>query len=101
MAVSRKELFANFTPSKLKQMSSNLCKIIQKGGPELLVEKCAAALPEELHATAFAFACDIVLADGVVEDSEKTLIERLRKRLGIPVDEAKEIVKVMVIKNRS
>ncbi len=99
-AIERMKLFANFTPDKFHKMMDTLLKILKKGGPELLVEKCVPALPEELRATAFVNACDIVLSDGVVEAEEKALIERLQNRLEIPGDEAMDIVKVMVIKNR-
>ncbi|MCI0701810.1 MAG: tellurite resistance TerB family protein [Planctomycetia bacterium] len=99
-AIERMKLFANFTPDKFNRMMDTLLKILKKGGADLLVEKCVPALPEELKATAFVNACDIVLADGVVEDEEKALIEKLQKKLEIPGDEAMDIVKIMVIKNR-
>jgi len=69
-AIERMKLFSNFTPDKFNKMMDNLLKILKKGGPDLLVEKCVPALPEELRDTAFANACDIVLADGVVEGEE-------------------------------
>ncbi len=98
--IERMKLFGNFTPDKFQRMIDNLLKILKKGGPDLLVERCAPAVPEELRVTAFANACDIVLADGVVEPEEKELIEKLQNRLGVPGDDAMDIVKVMVIKNR-
>ena len=99
-AIERMKLFSNFTPDKFKRMMDTLLKILKKGGPDMLVDKCVPALPDELRDTAFANACDLVLADGVVEDEEKKLIEKLQNRLGIAGDEAMDIVRVMVIKNR-
>jgi len=99
-AIERMKLFANFTPDKFNKMMDTLLKILKKGGADLLVEKCVPALPEELRGTAFVNACDIVLADGVVEAEEKALIEKLQKKLEIPGDEAMDIVKVMILKNR-
>jgi hypothetical protein len=98
--IERMKLFEKFTPDKFNKMMDVLLKILKKGGPDMLVEKCVPAIPEELRATAFANACDLVLADGVVEDEEKALVEKLQNRLEIPGDEAMDIVKVMVIKNR-
>ncbi len=99
-AIERMKLFSNFTPDKFNKMMDTLLKFLKKGGPDLLVEKCVPALPDELRATAFANACDLVLADGVVEAEEKALIEKLQNRLEIPGDEAMDIVRVMIVKNR-
>jgi tellurite resistance protein len=99
-AIERMKLFANFTPDKFHKMMDNLLKMLKKGGPDLLIDKCVPALPDELRATAFANACDLVLADGVVEPEEKAFIEKLQGRLGIPGDEAMDIVRIMVIKNQ-
>lgn len=100
-AVSRMQLFSNFNDDKYSRMFDRLLKILKKDdGVELLIEKCVQELPDELRETAFANACDIVLADGVVEPEEKALIEKLQNELEIPGDEAMDIVKVMVIKNR-
>jgi tellurite resistance protein len=99
-AIERMKMFANFTPEKFKKMIDNLLKILKKGGPDLLVEKCVPELPDELRATVFANACDIVLADGVVEGEEKELIEKLQRKLELSGDEAMDIVRVMIIKNR-
>lgn len=99
-AIERMKLFSNFTPDKFNKMMDTLLKILKKGGPDMLVDKCAPALPDELRETAFANACDIVLADGVVEDDEKEMMERLQHKLEISGDDAMDIVRVMVIKNR-
>jgi uncharacterized tellurite resistance protein B-like protein len=98
--IGRMKLFANYTADKFNRMMDALLKILKKGGPDLLVEKCVPALPEELHATVFANACNIILADGVVEGEEKELLEKLQHKLDLPGDEAMDIVRVMVIKNR-
>jgi tellurite resistance protein len=99
-AIERMKLFSNFTPDKFHKMMDNLLKILKKGGPNLLIEKCVPALPEELRETAFANACDLVLADGVVEEEEKELLNDLQRSLEIPGDDAMSIVHVMIIKNR-
>jgi tellurite resistance protein len=99
-AIERMKLFANFTPDKFNKMMDTLLKLLKKGGPDLLIDKCVPALPDELRSTVFANACDLVLADGVVEPEEKAFIEKLQNRLSIPGDEAMDIVRIMVIKNQ-
>ena len=60
----------------------------------------AEELSEELRLTAFACAVDISLADGVLEDSEKDIINQLASALAIPENTAVSIIEVMLIKNK-
>ena len=62
--------------------------------------KSIESLPEELHETAFANACDLVLADQGIEDEEKEYLSDLQRRLGLEREQALKIFKIMVIKNR-
>jgi hypothetical protein len=81
-------------------MMDSLVRVLKKGGPEALVEKCVPAIPERLKLTAFCNAVDIVLSDGEVEDDEEELIEKLKNALDVEEDDCKKIIKVMMIKNR-
>lgn len=96
----RMKMYENVTAPKWNSMMDVLVKILKKDGPDGLVDRCAEALPEELSETAFANACDIVLADGVVEDEEKEFLDHLQQALSIPGDTALTIVEVMVMKNK-
>ena len=57
-------------------------------------------MPQQLRETVFANACDIILADGVVEPDEKAFMEKLRDKLAIDKATALEIAQIMVVKNR-
>ena len=98
--IERMKMFQNYTPDKFNQMMGALVKILKRDGVDKLVDKAVESVPTELRETAFANACNIVLADGVVEDEEKALIEKLQVKLGISGDQAIDIVRVMVIKNK-
>lgn len=99
-AVHRMKLFQNFTDDKFGQMMNHLIKVLKREGVDKLADRCIRALPDELRETAFANVCDLVLADGVVEDEERELVEKLQGKLDIPGDRAIDIVQVMVIKNQ-
>jgi len=75
-------------------------RILKRRDVDGLLDRCAASLPEKLHETAFANACDIVLADGVVEPEEEEFLEKLQRKLDVSGDEALSIVEVMIIKNK-
>jgi hypothetical protein len=96
----RMRMFENVSPNKWNSMMDALMKILKKEGPLKLVDRCAEGLPEGLRQTSFANACDIVLADGVVEDEEKEFLDHLQKALDLDGDTALNIVEVMIIKNK-
>lgn len=98
--VSRMKLYSRLPGHKFSNMMDRLTRILKKGGPEMILDKCAPAVPPELRQTVFANAIDIVLADGVVDDDEKEFIDNLQSRLEIEGDIAKRIVKVMIMKNK-
>jgi len=98
--LSRMKLYDNWTEEKFNNMLNRLLGMIKRQGVESVLQVCAQALPEKLHLTAFANACDLILADGVVEEEEKEYLNQLQQILGISGDQAITIVEVMVIKNR-
>jgi uncharacterized membrane protein YebE (DUF533 family) len=77
-----------------------LVTILNNEGVGGLVAIAKSSLPDELRETAFVCATDIALADGVIEDNEKKLLEELQQVLGISDEIGQKILQVMMIKNR-
>jgi hypothetical protein len=96
----RMKLYQRFGDKHYHQMLSKLHGVLKRKGVDVLIGACVAALPDDLRETAFANACDIVLADGVVESDEKAFMEKLRVKLKIPKEAALEIAQIMVVKNK-
>jgi uncharacterized tellurite resistance protein B-like protein len=67
---------------------------------EQAVALAAAALPPALRETAFAYACDMVLADGVVTTDEEHTIVDLAEKLGVSQELAHAIVTTTLVRNR-
>jgi hypothetical protein len=99
-SLARMKMFQRYTEKNWSTLINRLLGLMKRKGVDELVEKSVEALPEELQGTAFANACDIVLADGVVEDVEKEFLDKLQDLLQIPEEEAVNIVRVMVMKNK-
>ena len=95
-----KKLYSGMSDRDLNEIFRKLVKIVQKEGLPTLIQKSAEAVPAELKPTAFAVATDLLLADGVFEDSEKIFLESLQKALGISDQEALKIADVISIKNK-
>ena len=99
-AVGRMRLFQKVNDKQFGQVIDKLMGILKKKGPDVLLEGCCQSLPKDLSVSAFANACNIVLADGVVDSDEKEFIEKLRSELEVEPATAKAIAQVMVIKNK-
>ncbi len=100
VALARMKMYERMNDKQFGQMLDKLHGIIKKKGVEFLIDGCVEQLPKGLEKTAFANACDIVLADGVIEDDEKEFIDKLRNKLKIESKAAKVIAEIMVVKNK-
>lgn len=65
------------------------------------VSKAAAKLKPELRETAFAFAIEVVLADGIVGKDEEIFVGKLAQELGIDERLAKAMIEVTLIRARN
>ncbi|MDP7019310.1 MAG: tellurite resistance TerB family protein [Pirellulaceae bacterium] len=99
MIIGQKKLYERLTSQQFSAMMDRLIGELKRGGPEKLLDKAYPVVPPELRECVFANAVDIVLADGVVEDEERTFIDELQGKLEIEQKRAKAIVQVMVYKN--
>ncbi len=100
VALARMKMYERMNDKQFGQMLDKLHGIIKKKGVEFLIDGCVEQLPKGLEKTVFANACDIVLADGVIEDDEKEFIDNLRKKLQLESKTAKVIAEIMVVKNK-
>jgi hypothetical protein len=74
--------------------------LTERGLPAVL-GACGKAIPARLHATTFALAMDLVLADGRLGDRENTVVDQLQGALQIDEHLARKIIEVLLIKNRA
>jgi len=65
------------------------------------IAQAASALSPELRETAFAFACDIILADGIATDEEQKFLAELVRTLALSDEVASVLVQATLIRNRS
>ena len=93
-------MFDGYNEKQMSNVFKKLVTVLNNEGIGGLVSIAKSSLPAELRETAFACAVDIALADGVVEDSEKALLEELQKVLEVSDDIGQQILQVMMIKNR-
>ncbi len=93
-------IFEGYNERQMSDLLKKLVTILNNEGVGGLVAIAKSSLPDELRETAFVCATDIALADGVIEDNEKKLLEELQQVLGISDEIGQKILQVMMIKNR-
>ena len=86
--IRRLKIYDNFSGPAFDKLFDKLFKILKKDGPSALVNASAAELSDDL-------------ADGVLEEEEKDIINQLAEVLGVPEQTAISIIEVMIIKNKA
>jgi hypothetical protein len=99
-ALFRMKLFERINEKQFNQVMNKLMGVLKKHGPDALTDGCVETLPSDLRKAAFANACNIVLADGILEDDEKEFINTLQDKLQLEANLAKTIAQVMILKNK-
>lgn len=96
MNLARLKLFKNYKPDFKK-----IHNLMIHYGINNIIRLASSSLPIELRESAFAFAVDMVLADGFLAHNERNFLTKLYEGLGISQDVASKIFQVMEIKNRA
>jgi tellurite resistance protein len=77
-------VFAGYDPDRLKQVAEVVFDLFaEEDGLDALLGLVRENLPERLYETAYALACDVAAADGVLGEEELRLLEEIRYELNI------------------
>ena len=83
--VDRLPVFDDFDTDTLAARAAECAELLNaEDGLEAAIEAISGALPQKLRETAYALACEIVVADGRVAQEELRLLEMLAE--GLPID---------------
>lgn len=81
--VDRMPVFNDYEPDDLTSDSEACAEVLADGGVDAAIAQIKEALPARLRETAYAFACEIVAADGHASQEELQLLEVLSYDLEI------------------
>ena len=77
-------VFHDFDRNALPTLLNGCAEALGRdNGLEATLDEIGAALPPQLHETAYAIACDLVAADGEASQEEMRLLNLIRERLNI------------------
>lgn len=96
---NRHPIFASQSAQDFRIMVEEQCSILRRHGWEVLADKAASCLPDQMRGTLFTLAVDFVLADGRVEAAEENMIDSLREKLHISDEDARKTIEVLATKN--
>ncbi|NRB35688.1 MAG: tellurite resistance TerB family protein [Rhodobacteraceae bacterium] len=83
-AVNMLPVFAEYDVDRIQVISQTVFDLFdQEDGLDALFGLIRANLPERLNETAYALACDVAAADGMLMESELRLLEEVRHELDI------------------
>jgi uncharacterized tellurite resistance protein B-like protein len=99
--LNRMQLFKHYSGDVMNRMIDKLFGMMRREGTDALFNAAKSSLPYEMAASAFAVVADLIMADGVVTESEQNFLNLLYEALDIPDETAVKIVEVMMIKNYS
>jgi tellurite resistance protein len=82
--VNHMPIFAGYDSDRIRQVSQTVFDLFEEeDGLDALFGLVRAALPQRLHETAYAMACDVTASDGRLPDMELRMLEELREQLDI------------------
>jgi hypothetical protein len=82
--VNHLPIFADYDPDRIPWVSQTVLDLFEEeDGLDAFFGLVRDSLPERLHETAYALACDVAAADGRLRESELRLLQEMRYELAI------------------
>jgi uncharacterized tellurite resistance protein B-like protein len=98
--LSSMRLYRQVPPDHLQHLIDNALELATRTAAEQLLGACAAVIPEELRASIFTLAVELVFVDGTIAEREKRFVDALQSALALDDEMATKIVEVLLIKTR-
>jgi tellurite resistance protein len=83
-AINNLPVFGGYDVSHIPRISEVVFELFeQEDGLEAMFGLIRDALPEKLFETAYALACDVAAADGMIQGAEARMLEEIREELNL------------------
>lgn len=93
-------LSAKFQTSSLNDLTIKALSLQASHGSKPLIEHCAPLISEDFKETLFAMCCEIITADGRIDDNESEILAMVALYLGMSIDNMKMMLTTYLIRNR-
>jgi uncharacterized tellurite resistance protein B-like protein len=93
-------LSSKFKTSSLNDLTIKALSLQATHGSKTLIESSAPLISDDFKETLFAMCCEIITADGKVDESESEILAMIALYLGMSLDTMKMILTTYLIRNR-
>jgi uncharacterized tellurite resistance protein B-like protein len=93
-------LSSKFKGSSLNELTKKALSLQAAHGSKAIIEQSAPLITENFRETLFAMSCEIVTADGTVNDQESELLAMIALYMGLSMETMKMMLTTYLIRNR-
>lgn len=93
-------LSSKFKSNSLNEMTMKALSLQAQHGSKIIIEKSAPFISDNFRETLFAMACEMVTADGTVNEQESEILAMTALYLGLSVETMKMMLTTYLIRNR-
>ena len=93
-------LSSKFKSSSLNDLTIKALSLQAEQGSKAIIEHSAPLISAEFKETLFAMCCEIMTADGTVDEAESEILAMVALFLGLTVDNMKMMLTTYLIRNR-
>jgi uncharacterized tellurite resistance protein B-like protein len=93
-------LSARFQGHSLNELTKKALALQAEHGSKKIIEQASPLVAEEFKETLFAMACEILTADGKVDDNESEIVAMIALYLGLSMEVMKMILTTYLVRNR-
>ncbi len=93
-------LSSKFKSSSLNELTIKALSLQASHGSKVLIEYCAPLITEEFKETLFAMCCEIITADGRINETESETLAMVALYLGMSLENMKMMITTYLIRNR-
>lgn len=93
-------LSSKFKSSSLNDLTIKALSLQAEHGSRNLIEHCAPLVSEDFKETLFAMCCELMTADGKIDDNESEILAMVALYLGLSIENMKMMLTTYLIRNR-
>jgi uncharacterized tellurite resistance protein B-like protein len=93
-------LSSKFKGSSLNDLTKKALSLQAVHGSKLIIEQSAPLISDNFRETLFAMACEIMTADGKIDDQESELLAMIALYMGLSMETMKMMLTTYLIRNR-
>lgn len=93
-------LSSKFKSSSLNDLTVKALSLQAAHGSRLLIEHCAPLISEDFKETLFAMCCELITADGRIDENESEILAMVALYLGMPIENVKMMLTTYLVRNR-